>query len=221
MLSSPYIGPTNGNAANWDVHQELGAPSPPRTIPVFRAYSDTMRLRQGPTQWVSRGFAAVTVENAGTGLSSGCPTVGDSIENITPKFAIDWLNGRAKGYTTIDGNEEVSATSWSNGKVGMTGSSYEGTMLLAAAVTGVPGLEAIIPISPNTSQYRYYRSYGLVRSPGGYLGEDIDEQYDFIHSGRVRAECDKIWRDGSFAAQMDRQPATSISSGPIAIRRHW
>src|SRR5688572_17760812 len=26
MLSSPYIGPTNGNAANWDVHQELGAP---------------------------------------------------------------------------------------------------------------------------------------------------------------------------------------------------
>jgi X-Pro dipeptidyl-peptidase len=205
MLSSPYIGPTNGNAANWDVHQELGAPSPRRTIPVFRAYSDTMRLRQGPTQWVPRGFAAVAVENAGTGLSSGCPTVGDSIENITPKFAIDWLNGRAKGYTTIDGNEEVSATSWTNGKVGMTGSSYEGTMPLAAAVTGVPGLEAIIPVSPNTSQYRYYRSYGLVRSPGGYLGEDIDELYDFIHSGRVREQCDKIWRDGIFAEQMDRQ----------------
>jgi X-Pro dipeptidyl-peptidase len=204
LLSSPYIGPTNREAVDWDVHQELGAPSPPRKIPEFRAFSDTMRLKAGPTQWVSRGFAAVTVENAGTGLSSGCPTVGDAIENITPKFAIDWLNGRAKGYTTIDGNEEVSATSWSNGKVGMTGSSYEGTMPLAAAVTGVPGLEAIIPVSPNTSQYRYYRSYGLVRSPGGYLGEDVHELYDFIHSGRVREPCDRIWRDSIFA-QADRQ----------------
>jgi len=205
LLSSPYIGPTNGNAVNWDVHQELGAPSPPRTNPPFRAYSDTMRLSQGPTQWVSRGFAAVTVENSGTGLSAGCPTVGDSIENITPKFAIDWLNGRVKGYTTIDGPVEVSATLWSSGKVGMTGTSYEGTMPLAAAVTGVAGLEAIIPMSPNTSQYRYYRSNGLVRSPGGYLGEDIHELYDFIHSGRVREPCDQIWRDGIMAQQADRQ----------------
>jgi X-Pro dipeptidyl-peptidase len=205
MLSSPYIGPTNGDAVNWNVHQELGAASAPRINPAFRAFSDTMRLKAGPTQWVARGFAAVAVENAGTGLSSGCPTVGDSIENITPKFAIDWLNGRAKGYTTLDGNVEVSATSWSNGKVGMTGTSYEGTMPLAAAVTGVEGLEAIIPISPNTSQYRYYRSYGLVRSPGGYLGEDVHELYDFIHSGRVRERCDSIWRDGIFAQQADRQ----------------
>jgi X-Pro dipeptidyl-peptidase len=205
MLSSPYIGPTNGGAPNWDVNQELGAASAPRKPTVYRAFTDTMRLKAGPTQWVSRGFAAVAVENAGTGLSMGCPTVGDSIENITPKFAIDWLNGRAKGYTTVDGNVEVSAMSWSSGKVGMTGTSYEGTMPLAAAVTGVQGLEAIIPISPNTSQYRYYRSNGLVRSPGGYLGEDVHELYDFVHSGRVREQCDKIWRDGIFAEHADRQ----------------
>ncbi|MEO5800929.1 MAG: CocE/NonD family hydrolase, partial [Gemmatimonadales bacterium] len=174
MLSSPYIGPTNGESPDWDVKQELGAPSPARVLPVYRAFSDSMRLNPGYTNWVSRGFAAVAVENAGTGLSSGCPTVGDGIENITPKFAIDWLNGRAKGFTTIDGNVPVSAMSWSSGKVGMTGTSYEGTMPLAAAVTGVEGLEAIIPVSPNTSQYRYYRSNGLVRSPGGYLGEDVE-----------------------------------------------
>jgi X-Pro dipeptidyl-peptidase len=86
----------------------------------------------------------------------------------------------------------------------MTGTSYEGTMPLAAAVTGVKGLEAIIPVSPNTSQYRYYRSYGLVRSPGGYLGEDMHALYDFIHSGRVRERCDSLWRDGIFQ-QADRQ----------------
>ena len=45
------------------------------------------------------------------------------------------------------------------------------------------GLEAIIPISPNSSYYHYYRSYGLVRSPGGYPGEDVDVLFDFIHSG--------------------------------------
>lgn len=205
MLSSPYIGPTNGNAPNWGVEQELGAASPPRTLPEFRAYSDSMRLKQGHTQWIARGFAAVTVENSGTGLSLGCPTVGDSIENFTPKFAIDWLNGRARGFTTPDGNVEVSASSWSNGKVGMFGVSYEGTMPLAASVTGVEGLEAIIPISPNTSQYRYYRANGLVRSPGGYVGEDIHVLYDFIHSGRVRGECDRIWRDGIFAQNADRR----------------
>lgn len=205
MLSSPYIGPTNGNSPDWDVNQELGAASPARVLPEYRAFSESMPLNRGPVQWVARGFAAVAVENSGTGLSAGCPTVGDSIENVTPKFAIDWLNGRAKGYTTIDGNVEVSATSWSSGKVGMTGTSYEGTMPLAAAVTGVQGLEAIIPMSPNTSQYRYYRSNGLVRSPGGYLGEDIGVLYDFIHSGRVREACDKIWRDGIFAQQSDRQ----------------
>ncbi len=204
MLSSPYIAATNGKAPDWDVNQELGAPSPPRTPTTYPAFSESMRLKAGPTQWVARGFAAVAVENAGTGLSTGCPTVGDSIENLTPKFAIDWLNGRAKAYTTVDGNVEVSAVSWSSGKVGMTGTSYEGTMPLAAAVTGVQGLEAIIPISPNTSQYRYYRSNGLVRSPGGYLGEDVHELYDFIHTGRVRDRCDSIWRDGIFT-QADRQ----------------
>lgn len=203
MLSSPYIGPTNADSPVWDVNQELGAPPPLRSVPAFRPFSDTMRLKSGPVQWIARGFAAVAVENAGTGLSTGCPTVGDSIENVTPKFAIDWLNGRAKGFTTLEGNVEVTAASWSNGKVGMTGTSYEGTMPLAAAVTGVKGLEAIIPISPNTSQYRYYRSYGLVRSPGGYIGEDVQALYDFVHSGRVREQCDKIWRDGIFN-QADR-----------------
>ena len=40
-----------------------------------------------------------------------------------------------------------------------------------------------MPVSPNTSYYHYYRSNGLVRSPGGYLGEDVDVLYDFIASG--------------------------------------
>ena len=216
MLSSPYIGPTNGSAADWDVHQELGAASPLRMNPSFRAFSDSMPLKRGPTQWVSRGFAAVIVENSGTGLSTGCPTVSDSIENITPKFANDWLNGRAKGYTTIDGNVQVSAASWSNGKVGMFGTSYEGTMPLAAAVTGVQGLEAIIPMSPNTSQYRYYRSNGLVRSPRDILAKTFTR----FTTSFTRAACAKRATISGVTeflrSKLIVKVVTLISSGPSA-----
>ena len=88
----------------------------------------------------------------------------------------------------------------------MTGTSYNGTIPYAAATTGVEGLEAIIPIAPNTSYYRYYRSNGLVRHPGGWLGEDIDFLYDFVHSGNAerRAWCDANIRDGEMAAGKDR-----------------
>ena len=60
--------------------------------------------------WVPRGFAVVHSEAPGTGLSQGCPTVGGAPEELAPKAVIDWLNGRAKGFTTIDGTEEVVAT---------------------------------------------------------------------------------------------------------------
>ena len=126
------------------------------------------------------------------------------------KFVVDWLNGRAKGYTTETGNEEVKATSWSTGKVGMIGTSYEGTLPLAAATTGVAGLEVVVPVSPNTSYYHYYRSNGLVRSPGGYLGEDVDVLYDFVASGDStnRANCDRLYKNGIFAGSKGQDRAT-------------
>jgi X-Pro dipeptidyl-peptidase len=95
---------------------------------------------------------------------------------------------------------------WSTGRVGMTGTSYNGTIPVAAATTGVEGLAAIIPVAPNTSYYRYYRSNGLVRSPGGYPGEDTDVLYDFIASGDPtrRPWCDANVRDGEMARGQDR-----------------
>jgi len=125
---------------------------------------------------------------------------------LAPKAVIDWLNGRAKGFTSIDGQTQVYAK-WCTGKVGMTGTSYNGTIPVAAATTGVKGLECIIPVSPNTSYYHYYRSNGLVRSPGGYLGEDVDSLYDFIHSGdpALRDIANRLYRDGEFAKWQDRK----------------
>lgn len=207
--SSPYFAGTSGDRKFlWDVKQELGAPPPPRTSQpeiAFKPDRPTISNSQVNT-WVPRGFAVVHSDAPGTGLSEGCPTIGGAPEQLAPKAVIDWLNGRAKGFTTIDGAEEVSAASWSTGKVGMTGTSYNGTIPLAAAVTGVKGLEAIIPIAPNTSYYHYYRSNGLIRHPGGWLGEDIDFLYDYVHSGNParRPACNARYRDGEFAEEFDR-----------------
>jgi len=206
--SSPYYAGIARSFAFWNVRQELGEPSPPRGAMLNPPY-DSTRTRisnQLVNTWVPRGFAVVHSDAPGTGRSQGCVTVGDTPERTAMKFVVDWLNGRAKGYTTPTGAEEVSATSWSTGKVGMIGTSYEGTLPLAAAMTGVAGLEVVIPVSANTSYYHYYRSNGLVRSPGGYLGEDVDVLYDFVASGHpaTRAACDRIWKGGVFAAGQDR-----------------
>src|SRR5689334_10205160 len=207
--SSPYFAGTSGpREFLWDVKQEVGAEPAPRqhqpAIPFKPTRPNVSNAQE--TTWVPRGFAVVHSDAPGTGLSQGCVTVGDAPEILAPKAVIDWLNGRAKGYTSADGTEEVTATSWSTGKVGMTGTSYDGTIPVAAASTGVAGLEAIIPIAPNTSYYHYYRTNGLVRHPGGWLGEDIDFLYDYINSGDParRETCNAKVRDGLFAKGRDR-----------------
>ncbi len=207
--SSPYFAGT-GNAPDWNVDHELGEPA---SVP--RGHGTPIRIRnQRPVisnadvnTWVPRGFIVVHSEAPGTGLSDGIATVGGDSECLAPKAVIDWLNGRAKGFTTRDGAEEVKAY-WTTGKVGMTGTSYEGTLPVAAACTGVDGLAAIIPISPNTSYYHYYRSYGLVRSPGGYLGEDVDNLFDFINSGNqdnpAKLALAAAFRDNDMVKGIDR-----------------
>ena len=206
--SSPYFAGTASNDKSyfWNVRQELNTVPVPHAIPPQiqrRGQRPVISTSQTRT-WIPYGFIVVHSSAPGTGLSQGCPTIGSKAEILAPKAVIDWLNGRAKGFTTPDGTEEVKAY-WTTGKVGMTGTSYNGTIPFAAATTGVEGLEAIIPIAPNNSYYHYYRSNGLVRSPGGYLGEDVDVLYDFIYSNPDNcAYCDSVYRDGEMARGMDR-----------------
>jgi X-Pro dipeptidyl-peptidase len=208
--SSPYFAGTSRDFVGWDVKQELGAEPSPRGRMGAPPYQANRRRISNAlvNEWVRRGFAVVHSEAPGTGLSQGCPTVGAEFERMPMKFVVDWLNGRAKGYTAATGGDEVKAP-WSTGKVGMMGTSYEGTLPFATATTGVDGLEVVVPVSPNNSYYHYYRSNGLVRSPGGYLGEDVDVLYDFIASGDTlgRANCERIWKNGIFAGPkgQDRQ----------------
>jgi X-Pro dipeptidyl-peptidase len=208
--TSPYFAGTGSNSRTyfWNPRQELGHLPPPRRVaPSFTAQVTRPVISKSlEKDWVPRGYIVVHSSSPGTGLSEGCPTVGGQNESLAPKAVIDWLCGRARGYTEIDGDTTVQAD-WCTGKVGMTGTSYNGTLPLAAATTGVEGLEAIIPVAPNTSYYHYYRSHGLVRHPGGYVGEDIDVLYEFIHSGNPqrREYCDCQVRDQEMKSGMDRQ----------------
>jgi X-Pro dipeptidyl-peptidase len=206
-VSSPYFAGVAADEPFWDVRQELGAEPPERkpSPPVKRKGTRPIISKSHLNDWVPRGYVVVHSSSPGTGLSQGCPTVGGDNESLAPKAVIDWLCGRGDGYTSPDGDEKVLAD-WCTGKVGMTGTSYNGTIPLAAATTGVDGLEAIIPIAPNTSYYHYYRSNGLIRHPYGYLGEDIDYLYDFIHSGDEdrRDYCDCEVRDKEMLGSFDR-----------------
>ena len=207
-VTSPYfagVAPET-EGAFWNVNHELGEKVASIVHPeVTRKGKRPIISNSHTKKWIPRGYIVVHSSSPGTGLSQGAPTVGGQNESLAPKAVIDWLCGRVSGYTTPYGSEIVVAY-WSTGKVGMTGTSYNGTLPLAAATTGVEGLEAIIPIAPNTSYYHYYRSNGLVRSPGGYLGEDIDVLYDFIHSGdeSKRAFNNKTIRDTEMKNGMDR-----------------
>jgi predicted acyl esterase len=189
---SPYYA-GGSDSPNFSVEHELGQPPAARIrAPYFTAgnTSPTISTRY-ESYWVPRGFAVVHAESPGSGHSDGCTTSGGRNETLGAVAVIDWLNGRAKGYTTRTGMEETTAT-WTTGKVGMMGTSYNGTIPVAAATTGVPGLDAIVPIAAISDWYDYYRANGLVRAPhsapdgqngnNGFLGEDLDVLAEYTYS---------------------------------------
>lgn len=109
--------------------------------------------------FVPRGYAFVAVDLAGTNRSDGCVDVGGRSDVQSAKAVIDWLNGRARGYTTRTGGERATA-GWSDGRTGMIGKSYDGTIANGVAATGVDGLRTIVPIGAISSWYDYYFAQG-------------------------------------------------------------
>ncbi|NNM46512.1 Xaa-Pro dipeptidyl-peptidase [Knoellia koreensis] len=187
---SPYYAGL-ANASNWDVDHELGDPpsSRPETPPFTARNTSPVISRGYESTWIPRGFAVVHSESPGTGLSDGCPTSGGRNETLGGKAVVDWLGGRAKGFASRDAQEPVPSPSWTTGNVGMTGTSYNGTLPIAVATTGVPNLKAIVPVSAISNWYDYYRSQGLVRAPGGYQGEDLDVLADAVLTRSDRPVC--------------------------------
>ena len=110
--------------------------------------------------FVPRGYAVVQVDISGTNKSTGCLDIGGPAEIGSVKAVIDWLNGRAEAYPDLAATAPAVPVSWHNGKTGMIGKSWDGTMANGVAATGVDGLATIVPISAIDSWYDYYRYNG-------------------------------------------------------------
>ncbi|MGW7269477.1 Xaa-Pro dipeptidyl-peptidase [Streptomyces sp. NPDC054864] len=136
--------------------------------------------------FVPRGYGFVAVDLAGTNRSDGCVDVGGRSDIQSAKAVVDWLNGRARGYTTRTGGKSTEAT-WTNGATGMIGKSYDGTVAQGVAATGVRGLRTIVPIGAISSWYDYYFAKGapLYDSGPEWLS-------DYVESPEARARCGAV-----------------------------
>ncbi|NSL43837.1 Xaa-Pro dipeptidyl-peptidase [Streptomyces sp. 8P21H-1] len=139
--------------------------------------------------FVPRGYAFVAVDLAGTNRSDGCVDVGGRSDVQSAKAVVDWLNGRGKGYTSRTGSTKAEA-GWTNGRTGMIGKSYDGTIANGVAATGVEGLETIVPIAAISSWYDYYFAKGapLYDSGPEWLS-------DYVESPEARARCAAVQQE--------------------------
>ncbi|MGW5462734.1 Xaa-Pro dipeptidyl-peptidase [Streptomyces sp. NPDC003996] len=144
--------------------------------------------------FVPRGYAFIGVDLAGTNRSDGCVDVGGRSDILSAKAVVDWLNGRAEAYTSRTGATTVKAT-WTNGRTGMIGKSWDGTIANGVAATGVKGLKTIVPISGISSWYDYYFAQGAPLYDGG-----PDELAGYVESDAAQAHCAAVQKklaDGS------------------------
>ncbi|MGH2921453.1 MAG: CocE/NonD family hydrolase, partial [Gaiellaceae bacterium] len=100
--------------------------------------------------FVPRGYAVILLDMVGTASSTGCPRHGGLEDIGSGRVVIDWLNGRRAGR---DAAGDPVTADWHNGKSGMVGKSYDGTLANGTASTGVAGLTTIVPISAISSWY--------------------------------------------------------------------
>jgi putative CocE/NonD family hydrolase len=143
------------------------------TIESPFACSKTSRFPEFYDEYfVPRGYAVALMDLRGTRNTSGCQVYGD----------------RDEVFDAVDVIDHIADQPWSNGKVGLTGGSYDGTIATGAAVEQpISGkhknaVAAVIPIRAIDRWYDYHflngvPSTGHAATPAGftaeYAGEDL------------------------------------------------
>ena len=157
---SPYYQNIHGSGAvqlgrgnEHEVKEEEDGDYVPQVFPLY--YDN---------YFVPRGYAVMLQDAPGTRNSEGCMVLGGNGELAAAKATMAWLNGNGTAYrldeTTGLPGEEVEA-SWSNGKAGMIGKSYDATIANAAASIGIKGLKTIVPIGGISRWYNYMFHNGV------------------------------------------------------------
>jgi X-Pro dipeptidyl-peptidase len=118
-------------------------------------------------RYVPRGYARAVADVLGTRNSSGCWDYGGASETQSGVDLVRFLARRK----------------WANGRVGMIGTSYDGTTANMVASTGVRELKAIVPIAAISRWYGYaYRAgvrYFLNSEHATDEGFDTPFAFDF------------------------------------------
>ena len=213
LIASPYAGgtlpyPRHDLTAplyvpGRDARPRLPQPEPPPTLPRWDGTDPPireMRTSGYENDFLPRGFVFAYANSLGTGHSTGCPTIGGPEENLAIKAAIDWFNGRARGFDAQ--GQEVRAH-WTTGATAMIGTSYDGTLPIGAATLNVEGLNAIVPVAGVSSYYDHRRSYGTVINSFPQAGTDADTLFDNILSRKHPEACKNM--RAQIVAGMDRQ----------------
>ena len=117
-----------------------------------------------------RGYSVVQVSLRGTGGSSGCLDILGPGEQIDIETAVEWATSQ----------------SWSNGRVGMYGKSYDANTGVAAAALRPKGLAAVVAqeIVPDryrgsySDRVRYLQSFAYPSASYGSQGEGMFSVYN-------------------------------------------
>lgn len=146
------------------------------TIPTFfgcATYSDFPEFYDD--YFVPRGYAVALMDLRGTRNTTGCQVYGDRVEVEDGVDVVDWIADQG----------------WSNGKVGLTGGSYDGTMANGVAVEQPligkhkSAVSAVVPIRAIDRWYDYHFYNGIASTghaataasfTGLYATEDIQTQ---------------------------------------------
>ncbi len=100
---------------------------------------DTPADSTASRRYVSQGYAVAVADVLGTRGSSGCWDYGGKKEQAAGVAVVKWLAHQK----------------WANGRVGMTGVSYDGTTANMVAATGIPELKAVVPVAAISHWYGY------------------------------------------------------------------
>ncbi|MFD3330327.1 CocE/NonD family hydrolase [Streptomyces sp. NPDC058701] len=146
--------------------------------------------------FVTRGYAVALVDSSGTGRSDGCTDLGGPAERAAVKAAIDWFGGRTGGYRDWGMTQSVLASSWSSGKVGIIGKSWDATLANAMLTYGtdpskggLPNLRTVVPIAGISSWYDYYFSNGVsLRN-----GEAPSALAGLVANNNAKSRCKTAW----------------------------
>ncbi|WP_145979155.1 CocE/NonD family hydrolase [Gemmatimonas phototrophica] len=165
---------------------------------------------------VTAGFAVVVTDVRGTGASGGewpWPWSEGEVRDMGP--VIDW----------------IVAQRWSNGAVGATGVSYEGTTALLAAGAGRPALRAVLARELEWNLVDEIIAPGNVRNVG--FVSSWSRSVDALDHGRFPELFPRLARLGIRGVQpidddstgvlltslQQRRPPTDVAGSVVAVRR--